>query len=234
MPVWRRGSSPMLQAAAWISTRLRTFSWPRTHTRRIPPVSYICAKVRSTTSPRQRCRRRPRRPRTRRRFPYSARCAAAFAGGVSPVFLSCQRHRPRSGSDTWLRTPTSPRATSVSSLWYPLSATIWLFDPSTVRLHQLHLLNRRDQRRRQRRRIAGRCILHRRRDDGPRIHVDPMLRIVGQMRPAVLHLRDLPVRDPPAISSPCSTSSCASGTGRTEPEPRASGSPPPTLPPTAE
>ena len=25
-PVWRRRSSPMLQAAAWISTRLRTFS----------------------------------------------------------------------------------------------------------------------------------------------------------------------------------------------------------------
>ena len=61
-------------------------SWPRTHTRRRPPV--------------RRCRRRPRRPRTRRRFPYSAFCAAAFSGGFSPVFLSCQQRRPRSGSDT--------------------------------------------------------------------------------------------------------------------------------------
>ena len=41
-PVSRRSSSPRLQPAAWMSTRLRTFSWPRTHTRRSPPV---CVKV---------------------------------------------------------------------------------------------------------------------------------------------------------------------------------------------
>ena len=39
---------------------------------------------------------------------------------------------------------------------------------------------------------------------------------------------------PAAISTPCSTSSCSSGTGRNEPKPPASVSPPPTLPPTAE
>ena len=39
-PVRRRSNRPRLQPAAWISTRLRTFSWPRTHTRRRPPVSY--------------------------------------------------------------------------------------------------------------------------------------------------------------------------------------------------
>ena len=39
-PVRRRSNRPRLQPAAWTSTRLRTFSWPRTHTRRRPPVSY--------------------------------------------------------------------------------------------------------------------------------------------------------------------------------------------------
>ena len=95
-----QGRKRRLQPAAWMSTRLRTFSWPRTHTRRRPPVSYSCAKGRFTNSPRRLCRRRPRAPRIRRRFPYNAFCAARFSGGVSPVFLSCQQRRPRSGSDT--------------------------------------------------------------------------------------------------------------------------------------
>ena len=69
-----------------------------------------------------------------------------------------------------------------------------LFNPRTVRLHQLHLLGRHDQRLRQRRRIAVRCILHRHRDDGSRVHVDPVLGLVGHVRPTVLHLRDLRVR----------------------------------------
>ena len=38
-PVRYRSSSPRLQPAAWMSTRFRTFSWPRTHTRRRLPVS---------------------------------------------------------------------------------------------------------------------------------------------------------------------------------------------------
>ena len=40
--------------------------------------------------------------------------------------------------------------------------------------------------------LAG--ILHRHRHDGPRVHVDPVLGLVRQVRPAVLHLRDLRVR----------------------------------------
>ena len=32
-----QGRKRRLQPAAWMSTRLRTFSWPRTHTRRRPP-----------------------------------------------------------------------------------------------------------------------------------------------------------------------------------------------------
>ena len=38
---------------------------------------------------------------------------------------------------------------------------------------------------------ALRRILHRHRDDGSRVHVDPVLGLVGQVRPTVLHLRDL-------------------------------------------
>ena len=69
-----------------------------------------------------------------------------------------------------------------------------LFDPRTLRLHRLDLLRRLDQGLRQRGPIAIRRILHRHRDDGARVHVDRVLGLVGQVRPTVLHLRDLRVR----------------------------------------
>ena len=69
----------MLQAAAWISTRLRT----RDPTRRIPPV---CTGARKSVAP-HRCADPAARATP---FPYRA-FAAAFSGGFSPVFLSCQQ-----------------------------------------------------------------------------------------------------------------------------------------------
>ena len=69
-----------------------------------------------------------------------------------------------------------------------------LFDPRALRLHRFNLFGRDDQRLRQRGRITVRCILHRHRDDGARVHVDPVLGLVSQVRPTVLHLRDLRVR----------------------------------------
>ena len=69
-----------------------------------------------------------------------------------------------------------------------------LFDALGVRLHRLHLLRRLRQRLRQRRRITFRRVLHRHRQDRSRLQIDPMLRLVGEMCPTVLHLRDLRVR----------------------------------------
>ncbi len=65
---------------------------------------------------------------------------------------------------------------------------------SGMRPHRFNLFGRDDQRLRQRGRITVRCILHRHRDDGARVHVDPVLGLVSQVRPTVLHLRDLRVR----------------------------------------
>ncbi len=69
-----------------------------------------------------------------------------------------------------------------------------LFDALTVRLNRLHLLRRLRQRLRQRRRITLRRVLNRHRQERSRLQVDTVLRLVGQMRPTVLHLRDLRVR----------------------------------------
>ena len=92
-----------------------------------------------------------------------------------------QYHPPRQSEDRLnLAQPHSP------------SLPTHCFGKSGMR--PLHLLGRRDQRLRQRRRIAVGCILHRHRHHGPRVHVDPVLGLVSQVRPAVLHLRDLRVR----------------------------------------
>ena len=83
------------------------------------------------------------------------------------------------------------------------------------------------QRLRQRRRIALRCILHGHREDGSRLQVDPGRPLA---RPCGPSASDRPsssrsLRPGPAeTSTPCSTSSCSSGTGRTAPTPRASAS----------
>src|SRR5215207_10169233 len=53
-PINRRMSSPRLCPATWIRERLWTFSRPRSHVRRRPPRSRMCAKERSTRSARWR------------------------------------------------------------------------------------------------------------------------------------------------------------------------------------
>ena len=58
----------------------------------------------------------------------------------------------------------------------------------------LELLSRFGQRLLDGRRVALVGALHRDRDDGARLQIDRVLRLVGEMRPAVLHLRDLGVR----------------------------------------
>ena len=65
------------------------FSWPRKCVRRIRPVSYKRAKLRSARSPRIRDSRLPRFPRIRRRLPYTACCWSR---------LPHQLRRPQPGS----------------------------------------------------------------------------------------------------------------------------------------
>ena len=60
--------------------------------------------------------------------------------------------------------------------------------------HRFDLLRRRDQHLDHRGRVARTGILHGDADDRARLHVDRVLSLVGQVRPAVLHLRDLRVR----------------------------------------
>ena len=52
---------------------------PRRYTRRIPPVSYVSAKLRSSNSPRRRNSSLPRSPWMRRRLPYTACWASALS-----------------------------------------------------------------------------------------------------------------------------------------------------------
>ena len=68
MPNSLRISTPRLRAATWSRWRLRTLSIPRTQTRRPPPVSQVCAKLRSTYSLRRRLSARPRARCMRRRL----------------------------------------------------------------------------------------------------------------------------------------------------------------------
>ena len=98
---------PMLQAALE-RTRLRTLSCraPRPDAYR---PSHTCARKYAPPLRRRRCRRRPRRPRTRRRFAYNAP-AAARATLARFTCLGHGRLRLRYG----LRTPTSPSPLPVS------------------------------------------------------------------------------------------------------------------------
>ena len=194
-PVRRRSSSPMLQPAAWMSTRLRTLSWPRTHTRRRPPVSTGARKAAPPTRYAPVVNDGPAlreydggshtTPAAQHASPAASRpssCPASSADPAPAPIRNCESQSPR-----------APPAIAVVAL-----VGDHLFDPRTVRLHQLHLLGRHRQRLRQRRRIAGRRILHRHRDDGSRVHVHPVLGLVGQVRPTVRPSSSRPSRPGPA------------------------------------
>ena len=88
--VFRR-ISERLNAAPCTSSRFRMLSRPRRCNRRIPPVSYRCAKLRSVNSLRSFWSLLLRSPPTRRRFAYVCFCSSALP-------LPCQFRRPRSGS----------------------------------------------------------------------------------------------------------------------------------------
>ena len=219
-----RRCSPMLQAAAWSSTRLRTLSWPRTQTRRMTArlihvrestLHHFASAALQATDP----------------------AAPAHAGGSIQRFLRSTLLRPSRPSSCPAAATAALRLRYVTPNYLAephqrLVAVIalvghHLFDPRALRLHRFNLFGRHDQRLRQRGRITVRCILHRHRDDGGRVHVDPVLGLVSQVR------SDRPSSSRSSRSGSCGdfrrfdATSCSSETGRTEPAPPASASPHP-------
>ena len=84
-PMSRRISSPRLNPLAWTSTR---FKISRRCLRRMPPVSYACAKVRSRYSPRRRNHRFSTVPRSCRSVRTSCRPRAPESGLLNDLHLS--------------------------------------------------------------------------------------------------------------------------------------------------
>src|SRR6202451_4462348 len=73
-----RMTSAKLKPPACTSSRFRMLFLPFKCTRLIPPVSYMCAMLRSVSSLRVRCNSLLRFPRVRRRLAYTCFCSSCF------------------------------------------------------------------------------------------------------------------------------------------------------------
>ena len=192
-PVRRRSSSPRLQPAAWMSTRLRTFSCPRAPTR--------AAGRRSRTGGRKAARPAPRvavedDDRGGREYADGShtRPAARHACEAAPCPSSCPASSDDPAPARIRSCGPQPRRAPPASCRCGVLVGDHLFDAVTVRLHRLDLLGRHRQRLGKRRRVTCRRVLYGHREDRARLQVNPVLDLVSQVRSAVLQLRNLRVR----------------------------------------
>ena len=154
-----------------------------------------------------------RSARVHRASPAASRPSSCPASSADPAPAPIRNCEPQS-----LRAP--PASCRCGSRCRPLP----LRPPHPPRLHRLDLLGRHRQRLRQRRRVALRRILHGHREDGSRLQVAPVLRpcAPGASDPSFIFA--IFASGSCGDCTPCSTSSCPSGTGQTAPAPLASAS----------